>query len=62
MTSSRRWLALCMGSALLSAALLTLHVPAAVLLGCMVCAIAGAVGGAPPGPAPPRFLGGGGGG
>ena len=32
-----------MGSALLSAALLALHVPAAVLLGCMVCAIAVAV-------------------
>jgi uncharacterized membrane protein AbrB (regulator of aidB expression) len=43
MTSSRHWLALCMGSALLSAALLALHVPAAVLLGCMVCAIAVAV-------------------
>lgn len=35
-----RWLWLALGSALLSAVLLALHVPAAVLLACMVCGIA----------------------
>ncbi len=34
-----RWLALAALSALLSSALLALHMPAAVLLGCMVCAL-----------------------
>ncbi len=34
-----RWLTLAGLSALLSAALLALHMPAAVLLGCMVCAL-----------------------
>jgi len=34
-----RWLSLAGFSALLSAALLALHMPAAVLLGCMVCAL-----------------------
>lgn len=34
-----RWLALAGVSALLSSALLALHMPAAVLLGCMVCAL-----------------------
>lgn len=43
MTDARRWLTLCWASALLSALLLALHVPAAVLLGCMVCAMAVAV-------------------
>ena len=38
-----RWLALGLCSAALSAVLLALHVPAAVLLGCMVCAIGFAV-------------------
>ena len=38
-----RWLWLALGSALLSAALLALHVPAAVLLACMVCGMAVAV-------------------
>ena len=35
-----RWLTLAGASALLSSALLALHMPAAVLLGCMVCALA----------------------
>lgn len=39
----RRWLALGLASALLAALLLALHVPAAVLLACMVCAMALAV-------------------
>lgn len=42
-----RWLSLFAASALLSAALLALHMPAAVLLGCMLVGLAFSVGGAP---------------
>ena len=41
-----RWLSLTVASALLSAALLALHMPAAVLLGCMLVGLAWSVGGA----------------
>lgn len=40
MWSAARWLALALGSALLSALLLAWHMPAAILLGCMVVAMA----------------------
>lgn len=43
MRSAARWLLLGLGSALLSALLLALHLPAAVLLGCMLTAMAWAL-------------------